>query len=159
MVSSTTGNEPYLEATWSSPALRWRCCHRGVRRSGRRRGSSRARAAHSRKRLANRADPPTSPTTRSSISSASNRIDSAAGASSTSGSRTTTPSSVYMVWTSRPRRSRTLASMACDQGAWTWAPNGEWTQTRQSPSSSRKRSTTMVRSSGSTPVASRCSSR
>ena len=125
MVSSTTGNEPYLEATWSRPALRCRCCHSGVRRSGRRRGSSRARAAHSRKRLANSAEPPTSPTTRSSISSGSNRIESPGGASSASGSRTTTPSSVYMVWTSRPSRSRTRASMAWAHGAWTWAPNGE----------------------------------
>src|SRR4029450_6981568 len=86
-----------------------------------------------------------------STSSGSNMIDSAAGASSTSGSRTTTPSSVYMVWTSRPRRSRTRASMAWDQGAWTWAPKGEWTQTRQSPSSSRKRSTTSGRASGRAP--------
>ena len=98
-------------------------------------------------------------TTSSSISSGSNRIDSAGGASSASGSRTTMPSSVYIVWTSRPSRSRTRASMAWAHGAWTCAPNGEWMHTRQSPSSSRKRSTTMVRSSGSTPVASRCSSR
>ena len=43
----------YLAATASRSAARWRCCHSGVRRSGRRRGSSRARAAHSRKRAAN----------------------------------------------------------------------------------------------------------
>ena len=36
-----------------------------------------------------------------------------------------------------------------------FAPNGERTQTRQSPSSSRKRSTTIVRSSGTAPAASR----
>jgi hypothetical protein len=39
------------------------------------------------------------------------------------------------------------------------APNGEWMASRQSPSSSRKRSTRMVRSSGRVPVASRCSAR
>ena len=40
-----------------------------------------------------------------------------------------------------------------------WADDGESTQTRQSPISSRKRSTTMVRSDGMTPVAASWSSR
>ena len=59
-VSRTIGNEGYWLATWSSWAARCRCCHRGCRRSGRRRGSSRARAAHSRNRAANSAEPPIS---------------------------------------------------------------------------------------------------
>ena len=54
-----------------------------------------------------------------------------------------------------PRR----RSMAIAHGAWTGVPNGLSTQMRQSPISSRKRSTTIVRSSGTTPVASACSSR
>ncbi len=49
--------------------------------------------------------------------------------------------------------------MAIAHGAWTGVPNGLSTQMRQSPISSRKRSTTIVRSSGTTPVASACSSR
>ena len=48
--------------------------------------------------------------------------------------------------------------MAIAHGAWTGVPNGLSMHTRQSPISSRKRSTTIVRSSGTTPVASACSS-
>ena len=59
-VSRTIGKEAYWLATSSSWAARCRCCHSGWRRSGRRRGSSSARAAHSRNRAANRADPPIS---------------------------------------------------------------------------------------------------
>ena len=55
-VSSTIGNVPYLRATDSSWAERCRCCHSGLRRPGWRRGSSSARAAHSRNLDANRAD-------------------------------------------------------------------------------------------------------
>ena len=43
-------------------------------------------------------------------------------------------------------------------GACTCAPNGEWSTTRQSPSSSRTRSSSSVRSSGTCEVAVRCSS-
>ena len=82
-----------------------------------------------------------------------------AGASSASGSRTTMPSSVCMVCTSSPSRERTWPSMASAHGAWTRAPKGEWMQSRQSPSSSRKRSRTIVRSVGRCPVASFCSAR
>ena len=53
------------------------------------------------------------------------------------------PSSECMTWASTPYRSRSRAAMASAQGAWTWAPKGEWTATRQSPSSSRNRSTTI----------------
>ncbi len=58
------------------------------------------------------------------------------------------PSSACITWASMPYRSERRAPSASAQGACTWAPNGECTTTRQSPSSSRKRSTTMVRSSG-----------
>ena len=55
-VSSTIGNVAYWLATDSSWAERCRCCHSGVRRPGWRRGSSSARAAHSRNRDANSAE-------------------------------------------------------------------------------------------------------
>lgn len=60
-------------ATSSSWLARCRCCQSGLRWLGLRRGSSRARAAHSRNRLANIAEPPTSTVTSSSSSSFSNR--------------------------------------------------------------------------------------
>ena len=79
-----------------------------------------------------------------------------AGSSSSSAKRRTMPSSLHSTWTSS--RARRRASSASAQGAWTRAPNGDRMQTRQSPSSSRKRSTTIARSSvGSAPVASCCS--
>ncbi len=65
--------------------------------------------------------------------------------------RTTIPSSLQMHCTSTSRRSRIRASMAIAQGAWTRAPKGDKTQTRQSPSSSRNRSTTTWRSVGNRP--------
>ncbi len=182
--SRTIGKEPYSAATSSSWAARRRCCQSGVRLPGLRRGSSRARPAHSRKREANRAEPPTWSVTSCSISCGSNRAASApTGASSVagpavgpgaargapksksgesrsaSGSRSTMPSSACMTCGSRPCFSRSRAARASAQGACTWAPNGEWTTIRQSPSSSRKRSTTMVRSSGRWPQAVRCSAR
>ena len=90
-------------ATSSSCAERCRCCHSGARRPGSRRGSSRARAAHSRKREANSADPPTSVVTICSISSGSNAISSAPGGSwSVSGMRSTMPSSVAIACASMP---------------------------------------------------------
>ena len=46
--SSRIGNVGYLAATASRSAARWRCCHSGVRRSGRRRGSSSERARRTR---------------------------------------------------------------------------------------------------------------
>ena len=51
----------------------------------------------------------------------------------------------------------TRARTAIAHGACTRAPKGESTQTRQSPISSRNRSTTIVRSSGTAPPASACS--
>ena len=61
--------------------------------------------------------------------------------------------------TSRPRVSRNRAAIASAHGALTCAPKGECTTSRQSPSSSRKRSTTMVRSLGTWRVDSLCSRR
>ncbi len=54
---------------------------------------------------------------------------------------------------------RRRAARASAQGAWTRAPKGVSTQSRQSPISSRKRSTTIARSLGTTPVAAAWSSR
>ena len=51
------------------------------------------------------------------------------------------------------------AESASPHAAWTRPPNGDSTHTRQSPISSRKRSITIVRSLGTTRVASCCSSR
>ena len=110
-----------------------------------------ARAAFSRKWLENSADPPNAPTTSSSISSGSissgrlGRVDRRRRAfprrsRRRRGSRTTMPSSDQIGWTSKPRRSRSRASIASAHGAWTRAPNGVSRQIRQSPSSSRKRS-------------------
>ena len=55
-VSRTIGKVPYRAATASRCADRCRCCQSGERRPGWRRGSSSARAAHSRNRDANSAD-------------------------------------------------------------------------------------------------------
>ena len=56
-------------------------------------------------------------------------------------------------------RSPIRASSASDHGAWTRPPNGVSSTSRQSPSSSRKRSTTIRRSVGRAPTTSRSSSR
>ena len=70
------------------------------------------------------------------------------------------PSSLHMSSTSIPHRSANRERSAIAHGAWTWAPNGESTQMRQSPISSRNRSTTIVRSSGTvTGGGAACSSR
>ena len=67
------------------------------------------------------------------------------------------PSSPHIVSTGMSNRSISRRSMAIAHGACTGVPNGLRMQTRQSPISSRKRSTTTVRSSGTAPVASTCS--
>ena len=54
---------------------------------------------------------------------------------------------------------RSLAPIASAHGAWTFPPKGLRRHTRQSPISSRYRSTTIVRSSGTAPVASAWSPR
>ena len=159
-VSSTIGNDGYCRATSSSCAERCRCCQSGDRRPGCRRGSSIARAAHSRNREANNADAPISAVTISLISSGSISAIPVGGGSSASGTRTMIPSSVCTACTSiPPYRSRSRAAMASAHGPCTRAPNGLCSTTRQSPSSSRNRSTISVRSSGTAPVASRWSAR
>ena len=144
-----SGRSPYSLATASSWAERWRCCHSGVRRPGCRRGSSSARAAHSRNRDANSADAPSSAVTSCSTSSGSSSAIPAGGGSSASGTRITMPSSVCIACTSMPPyRSRSRAAIASAQGACTCAPYGLCRTSRQSPSSSRNRSRTRVLSSG-----------
>ena len=69
------------------------------------------------------------------------------------------PSSDQIDCTSRPSDSRSRAPTAIAHGACTRAPNGVRMQMRQSPISSRNRSTTTVRSDGSAPVARSCSRR
>ena len=63
------------------------------------------------------------------------------------------PSSDQIDWTSIPSEERTRVAIAIAHGACTRPPNGVRMQTRQSPISSRKRSTTIVRSDGTAPVA------
>ena len=75
------------------------------------------------------------------------------------GKRMTMPSSLHNSSTSTSHRSPRRAWRASPHGACTRAPNGDRMHTRQSPISSRNRSTTMVRSSGNEPVASAWSSR
>ena len=69
------------------------------------------------------------------------------------------PSSDQIDCASSPSESRSRAAAAIAHGACTRAPNGVRMQTRQSPISSRKRSTTIVRSVGMAPVAASCSRR
>ena len=84
---------------------------------------------------------------------------SSGGSASASGRCRMIPSSDHSACVSMPCCSRSSARSASPQGACTRAPNGESTHSRQSPISSRKRSTTIVRSEGRTPVASSCSRR
>ena len=154
------GKVGYRRATSSSCADRCRCCHSGLRRFGLSRGRSSARAAHSRNREANSADPPTSSVTSWSSSSGSKTNSSAPGGSAVaSGIRAMIPSSLATADPSTPSRSRIRAFTASAHGAWTGMPYGECRMSRQSPTSSRPRSTVRVRSVGSVPVASRCSAR
>ena len=76
-----------------------------------------------------------------------------------SGSRITMPSSPHIVSTGMSKRSISRRSIAIAHGACTGVPNGLRMQIRQSPISSRNRSTTIVRSSGTAPVASAWSRR
>ncbi len=69
------------------------------------------------------------------------------------------PSSDQIDCTSTPSESRSRAPTAIAHGACTRAPNGVRMQMRQSPISSRNRSTTTARSDGTTPVARCCSCR
>ena len=114
---------------------------------------SSARAAFSRKREPKSAVELSSPMTRSSISVGSMISSSVGGGASASGRWIAIPSSDQSDCASSPSASRSLIPIAIAQGAWTRAPNGVSTHTRQSPISSRKRSTTTVRSDGTAPVA------
>jgi hypothetical protein len=98
-VSSRIGKLGYFDATASRSAARWRCCHSGVRRSGRRRGSSSARAAHSRKRAENNDVCGNDVSTSSSMSSGSMMSSSSGSSSAASGRRSTMPSSPHIVST------------------------------------------------------------
>ena len=153
------GNDPNRAATASRSEARFRSCQSGARAPGRRRGSSNARPAASRKRAENIAVDPSCRTTRRSTSSGSGSSNEVSGGRSPSGYRTTNPSSDHITSTSSPASSRMRAVAAIAHGAWTRLPSGDNTATRQSPRSSRERSMTMVRSSGTAPAAANCSSR
>ena len=137
-----------------------RCCQSGVRCPGRRRGMRSARAAFSRNLEPKSADCASSASRRSSISSG--RRAKIAGGRRDIGVREVERDAVV-----RPQRlgvdaevrRAACAESAIAQGACTRPPNGVRTQTRQSPISSRKRSTTIERSDGTTPVAASCSRR
>ena len=148
-----------MRATWSRFCAFSRCCQSGVRWPGRRRGISSARDAFSRKRAPKSAVWPTSPTTSSSISSGPISRSARLGGASASGRWSAIPSSDQIDCASRPTESRRRAVSAIPHGACTRPPNGVRMQTRQSPISSRKRSTTIARSEGTTPVAAACSRR
>ena len=95
---------------------------------GRRRGSSSARAAFSRKRVANSADvaeladDEVLDLVRGSGNSSASIVRRAARRPR--GRRIAMPSSDQIVWTSTPSRSPRRASIASDHGAWTRPPNG-----------------------------------
>ena len=114
---------------------------------------SSARAAFSRKREPKSAVELSSPMTRSSISVGSMISSSVGGGASASGRWIAIPSSDQSDCASSPSASRSRIPIAIAHGACTRAPNGVSRQTRQSPISSRKRSTTTVRSDGTAPVA------
>ena len=120
---------------------------------------SSARPAFSRKRAPKSAVWPSSASTSSSSSRGSMTRSSIGGGLSASGRWSAIPSSDQIEPTSSPSDSRSRAASASDHGAWTRAPNGVSTHSRQSPISSRKRSTTIDRSEGTTPVAASCSRR
>ena len=71
----------------------------------------------------------------------------------------TIPSSDQIASASISRSLRIFADSASPQAEWTRPPYGERMQSRQSPISSRKRSTTIVSSEGTTRVAACCSRR
>ena len=142
--------EDRVAAATSSDCALSRCCQSGVRWPGRRRGISSARAAFSRKRAPNSAVPPSSRTTRSSTASGSTARRRPAAASSASGRC----SDDAVVRPDRVALDAERLAQARGQGQRPGRvhrpPNGVSTHRRQSPISSRKRSTTTVRSDGQT---------
>ena len=155
---SRARSETYRRATCRRLWAFSRCCQSGALARAPTRMRS-ARAAFSRNRAPYRADCASSPRSRSSISSGSSRRSATGGGMSASGKCSAIPSSDQSDCTSRSSASRSRARRAIAHGACTRPPNGERMQTRQSPISSRKRSTTIVRSEGTTPVATSCSRR
>ena len=137
----------------------WRICHSGVRltRGGGAAAAARAprsRGSGPRTRRCGRARRPRG------LRSRRGRCGStrAGGGSSASGTRSAMPSSVHITCASISNWSRSRASIAMAHGACTRDPKGDRMQSRQSPSSSRKRSTTICLSVGtSPPLASRWS--
>ena len=115
--SSSIGNDPYFEATPRRSAARFRCCHSGLRPPGRRFGRSSARAAASRNFAAKSAVPPSCGRRAPSTSSDAGIIRFGSGGSSVSGNRTTNPSSVHIVSTSRPVSARARSTAAIAHGA------------------------------------------
>ena len=119
VASSRIGKSGWFDAAASRSALRWRCCHSGVRSPGRRRGSRSARAAASRKTDEKSAVPGSTATTASSISSGSKSRSSVGIDSTASGRRSTMPSSDHRTWAPGPNRSASRASIASAHGACT----------------------------------------
>ena len=116
--SSSIGNDPNRAATASRSAARLRCCQSGLRPPGRRFGRSSARAGGfaelrgEQRRAAELAQ--------DQILDLFGRRQHQLrdpGGSSVSGNRTTNPSSVHIVSTSRPVSARTRSTTAIDHGA------------------------------------------
>mgnify|MGYP007132858122 CR=1 FL=1 len=157
-VSNSNGKFFRVRAALSSCAARSRCCHKGTRLPGLARGRNSDRAAHSRNRAAYSTLSPTCVPMMRCSSSVSNSSSSRIGRLlSPSGRRMMMPSSAAYTCPSNPYRCLIRVVMAMAHGSCTRLPYGEWTITRQSPSSSWQRSTTSSRSLGIVPVAARCS--
>ena len=157
-VSNSSGKFFRVRAALSSCAARSRCCHKGTRLPGLARGRNNDRAAHSRNRAAYSTLSPTCVSMMRCSSSVSNSSSSRIGRlPSPSGRRMMMPSSAAYTCPSNPYRCLIRVVMAMAHGSCTRLPYGEWTITRQSPSSSWQRSTTSSRSLGIVPVAARCS--
>ena len=160
--SPRSGAPPRAGSGPSGAAATAACAGRG------RRAGSAARARRSResaRRTARRAAElgGDRPSTSSGSISTSSRAPAGSASPPPSASRSgrcrTMPSSDQIASASRPKRSRMRAESASPHAAWTRPPKGESTHRRQSPISSRKRSSTIVRSLGSTRVAACCSRR
>ncbi len=155
-----------------------------MRRRGSPRGRSNARAAFMRKRAPKRDELPISSSTlRCASSGVKLRMTSSGSGLARGGRRSMMPSSVVWTCTSKsgpdcpgisvrfprcardeippplpsPSHSLTRLARAIPHGAFTLPPKGEWMTTRVESDSSRNCSTTSCLSSGTTPVAPRCS--
>ena len=151
---SRTSARPAAATAPSAAAARAACARRdggagSAARGPRSRGSARRRAPC--RPAPRRRDPRPRPGRRADPRSAAARRPRGSGARCRRPTRSTAPRS--------PSASRRRAAIAIAHGACTRPPNGVRMQTRQSPISSRNRSTTIVRSEGTAPVASCCSRR